>query len=178
MTQFSIGNTSPDYRKFITWFLIHKFPDPWHWMKNCLNSGLNESSGLVEWYIHENSQAKKLKTTRYNTAELIQPRPNMAMPRHRDTACQQGVNRKCITWLPISYSQSVLIFAVLFKKGDVFKRFMSSILVFFCSSEWWQSSLFHFLCVCVCVWLVCYILFALYGGHLGFQDKQLVTHNS
>ena len=87
------------YRKFITWFLIHKFPDPWDWMKNCLNSGLNESSGLVKGYIRENSPARKHKTTQYDTAKLTQPRPNMAVPRHGDTACEQGVNRKCITWL-------------------------------------------------------------------------------
>ena len=42
-----------------------------------MNNGLNDSSGLVELYIHENSPARK-HATQYITAKLIQPKTNMA----------------------------------------------------------------------------------------------------
>ena len=42
------------------------------------------SSGLDNQYIRENSSAGKLKTTRYNTAKLIQPKPDMTAPVYRE----------------------------------------------------------------------------------------------
>ena len=43
-----------------------------------------------------NSLARKRQTTQYNTAELIQPRQNMAAPMHRGRALEKVVTRQSV----------------------------------------------------------------------------------
>ena len=45
---------------------------------------------MYGWYCRSNSLARKLETTQYTSAELIQPRQNMAAPMHRDTAREKS----------------------------------------------------------------------------------------
>ena len=69
-----------------------------------LNYGLNEPSGLVERYIRENSRAKKRVTTQCNTAELTQPKPNMAASMPQDIAREQRCEQYIII-LPIGLTR-------------------------------------------------------------------------
>ena len=49
-----------------------KFPDPWHWMKNCLEQWVKWAFRFYQRYIHENSRAKKRETTLYSTSCIQQ----------------------------------------------------------------------------------------------------------
>ena len=71
---------------------IHKFPDPWHWIQNCLEEWVERVFRFYEQNIRENSRARKRETTQYNTAKLTQTRPNMATPWHWDTVRKRFVN--------------------------------------------------------------------------------------
>ena len=57
-------------------FAVHKFPDPWHWIKNCLEQWVQRVFRFYEQYIRKNSKARKRETTHCNTAKLNQPGPN------------------------------------------------------------------------------------------------------
>ena len=49
---------------------------------------MGQSSGFISGSSAKNSLAGKRQITQHNSAELSQPRPNMAAPVHRDTALE------------------------------------------------------------------------------------------
>ena len=63
-----------------------------HLINSCLKQWYGQVFQLHGWYFHSNDSVRKHEATQYNTAELIQPRQNMAASMHRDTAHGQVVN--------------------------------------------------------------------------------------
>ena len=69
---------------------IHKCPDPWHRIKNCLQQWAERVLRFYERYIRENGQARKRETTQLPQNSLNQGQAAT----HRDTTARENVVNK------------------------------------------------------------------------------------
>ena len=81
------------YFLYLLWQGIRKFPDPWHLIRIVLNNEFGWIFRFYEQYIWKNSPAIKCGATRCNTALLIQPKRNTAVPMYWCMAGEKVVHK-------------------------------------------------------------------------------------